>query len=167
MNPEIILASKSRHRAQILENAGIHFSTQSAQIDERTVEAPLLEANVEAGAIAEILAQAKANNVSDRFPDKYCIGCDQILEFENRILHKPADMDEAARRLLQLSGKSHYLHSAICLVRDSELLWSHVETCTITFRELDPSFVGHYLASAGNEILSSVGAYQIEELAYN
>ena len=49
-------------------------------------------------------------------------------------------------------------------MKNGEVLWSHVEIATITFRKLDPGFVGRHLAVAGETVLSSVGAYQIEGL---
>ena len=161
---QIILASKSRHRAQLLENAGIEFETCSADINEREVEKPLLDAGLGGPDVAEVLAISKASQVSEKFADAFVIGCDQTLSFEGQLLHKPDDMEGARRRLLALSGKTHELNSAVTIVRNGETLWSHVEICRITFRSLDPGFIGRHLAAAGEGVLSSVGAYQIEGL---
>ncbi len=158
----IILASKSVHRAEILTNAGVTFTTQSADIDERQIEAPLLKAGLNGDDIAEILATAKASQVSDANPDAYVIGCDQTLSLEEKLLHKPSDMEAARRRLLALSGKTHELNAAVTIIRNGETVWSHVEVCSVTFRQLEPGFVGRHLAQAGDRVLSSVGAYQIE-----
>lgn len=85
-----------------------------------------------------------------------------MLEFEGRRLTKPADMEAARRQLLAMSGKRHELHSAVTLARDGETLWTHVGTVRLTMRDFGPEFVGRYLAKAGEDILSSVGAYQLE-----
>ncbi len=162
--PEIILASKSVHRQELLKNAGVKFIAQSADIDEREVETPLIEAGLSGEDIAEVLAIAKATEISKNNVDSYVIGCDQTLSFEGELLHKVKDIQEAQRRLLQLSGKKHQLNAAVALVRNSEVLWSHVEVATITFRKLDPGFIGRHLSGAGEKVLSSVGAYQIEGL---
>ena len=162
MNTTIILASKSTHRADLLRNAGIKFQTVTAQISERDIEKPLLEAKLDGADVAEVLARAKADDVSSRNPSAWVIGCDQTLSLEGKLLHKCADMDEARRRLLELSGKTHHLNSAVTLVRDEEVIWSHVEVCSVTMRDLDPGFIGRHLAQVGDKILSSVGAYQIE-----
>jgi len=146
----------------MLANAGIAFEAVAARIDERAVEAPLAGSGLDGAAIAAILAAAKADEVSARFPGRHVIGCDQTLEFEGELLHKPADMDAARRRLIRLSGKTHHLHSAVCLLLEGETLWSHVETCAIRFRPYDAGFVGRHLAQVGEAALSSVGAYQIE-----
>ena len=160
----IILASKSRHRSGLLRNAGIAFDTQSADIDERAIEAPLIKSGLGGEDIAEILAVAKANEVSAVNPEAYVIGCDQTLVLEGELLHKVENMEEARRRLLRLSGKAHQLNAAVCLVKNGETLWSHIEVANIIFRNLDPGFIGRHLAAAGDGVLSSVGVYQIEGL---
>lgn len=161
---DIILASKSKHRQELLKNAGVSFSTQSADIDEREVEIPLIKAGLGGEDVAEVLAIAKATEVSKSNVDAYVIGCDQTLSLEGELLHKVKDMEEAQRRLLLLSGKKHQLNSAVTLIRNGEVLWSHVEIATITIRKLDPGFIGRHLSDAGEKVLSSVGAYQIEGL---
>lgn len=161
---EIILASKSIHRQKLLENAGVKFTPMSANINEREVEGPLIKAGLGGEDVAEVLAIAKAADISKSNTDAYVIGSDQTLSFEGELLHKVKDMEGAQRRLLQLSGKKHHLNSAVALVRNGETLWSHVEVATIKFRKLDPGFIGRHLSDAGKTVLSSVGAYQIEGL---
>jgi len=161
---EIILASKSTHRQTLLQNAGVKFSAQAADINEREVETPLIEAGLPGEDVAEVLAIAKATEISKSNTDAYVIGCDQTLSLEEELLHKVSNMEEAQKRLLLLSGKKHQLNAAVSLVRNSEVLWSHVEVATITMRKLDPGFIGRHLSDAGEKILSSVGAYQIEGL---
>lgn len=158
----LVLASASTFRSALLNNAGLEFEAVAAKIDERAVEQPLLEAGLPPADIAEVLAIAKAEDVSARNTGALVIGSDQVLSLDGEILHKVADMEGARRRLLQLSAKTHHLDSAIALVRDGEVLWSHVERAALTMRSLSPEFVGRHLAEAGDTILSSVGAYQIE-----
>jgi len=161
---DIILASASRHRAQILENAGLTFAQIPSLLDERSIDAPLAEAEVSPEDRAEILAAAKATEVSERNPGHWVIGCDQILSFDGEVLHKTKSLDEARRRLLALSGKTHYLHSAVVLVQDGQIKWQHVTPCAMKMRNLTPDFVGRHMAQAGEGVLGSVGAYQIEGL---
>lgn len=160
----IILASKSSYRAQLMTNAGISFQVKTARIDEREVETPLLESGLSASDIAEVLAIAKATDVSQRNSSAYIIGSDQTLSLDGELLHKPANMDEAGRRLLALSGRSHELNSAVTLVKNSEILWTHTEISIVQFRNLDPGFIGRHLSLVGEKALTSVGAYQIEGL---
>lgn len=160
----LVLASASPYRRKMLADAGVNVEAVRPDVDERAAELPLVEAGADPADIASVLAEVKAAEVSARRAAAYVIGGDQTLGLDGEVLHKPADMDEAARRLLALSGRTHQLNSAICIVRDGALLWSHVETCHVTFRKLDPGFVGRHLAAVGEKALSSVGAYQIEGL---
>lgn len=162
MTTKLILASKSPFRSAILKNAGIAFSTESADIDERAVEAPLYKSGATPQEVAEVLAEAKALSVSENHPDAVVIGCDQTLSLGDQIFHKPVDMDAARRQLLQFSGKTHQLNSAVVLVKNGETLWRHVSVARMTMRDLDPGFVGRYLGRVGDIALSSVGAYQVE-----
>lgn len=161
-HPDLVLASASPYRSRMLRDAGLEIEAVRADVDERAAEQPLAEAGADPADIASVLAQVKAQEVSARRPGAVVIGCDQTLGLDGEVLHKPADMEEAIQRLLALSGRTHQLNSAICLVRDGELLWSHLETCNVTFRRLDPGFVGRHLAAVGEKALTSVGAYQVE-----
>lgn len=162
MTTKLILASKSPFRSAILKNAGIVFSTESADIDERAVEAPLYKSGATPQEVAQVLAEAKALSVSENHPDVVVIGCDQTLSLGDQIFHKPVDMDAARRQLLQFSGKTHQLNSAVALVKNGKTLWRHVSVARMTMRDLDPGFVGRYLGRVGDIALSSVGAYQVE-----
>jgi len=158
----IILASGSPHRRLVLENAGLDFEVQKSTLDERAIEAPLDEADVLPEDRAEILAEAKAIDVSERNADALVIGCDQILSMDGEVLHKPVDMEAARRRLLAMSGRSHDLFSAVVLVRNGETVWRHVTPCQMIMRPLTPEFIGRHLSGVGKSVLSSVGAYHIE-----
>lgn len=158
----LILASASRHRAKILDDAGLSFAQIPSDLDERAVEAPLEVAQVAPEDRAQILAEAKAIDVSESHAEHLVIGSDQILAFGGNVLHKCKDMAEARRRLLDLSGNTHHLHSAVVLARNGETIWRHVTTCDMTIRNLSPEFVGRHLSDVGDGVLSSVGAYQIE-----
>lgn len=162
MTDRITLASGSRYRKSLLENAGVEFDVRTAEVDERAVEAPLAGTGASPRDVALVLAEAKALDVSQKAPQAYVIGADQTLSLGDRLFHKPADMEEARRHLLALSGKTHQLNSAAVVARAGETLWRHVEVVDMTVRDLDPAFVGRYLARAGERALSSVGAYQVE-----
>ncbi|MBZ0161699.1 MAG: Maf-like protein [Notoacmeibacter sp.] len=162
MNDEIILASASPFRREMLERAGLSFRAEAAAIDERAVEEPVAAAGAAPDDIALVLAEAKALDVGTRHPGCWIIGTDQTLSIGDEILHKPADMEEARRRLLALSGRTHDLNSAVVLVHDGETVWRHVSVASLTMRKLTPQFIGRHLARTGSAVLPSVGAYQIE-----
>ena len=160
----LVLASTSPFRAAILKNAGLDFRAEGAEIDERSVETPLLEADATAEDVAAVLAEAKALDVSQRNPGALVLGGDQTLSLEGKLFHKPADMEEARYHLLSFSGKTHQLWSALALVRDGETVWRHVSVAHMHVRTLSPQFIGRYLARVGDDALKSVGAYQYEGL---
>lgn len=160
----LVLASGSKIRAELMRNAGLTIDVDPANVDERAVEAPLLKAGFPPEDLASVLAEAKANDVSARRSGELVIGADQILAFEGERRTKPDNMEEARRQLLAFSGKTHELLSAVVISKDGEAIWRHVSTARLTMRTLSPAFVGHYLAEAGDDVLSSVGAYQLEGL---
>ena len=162
MSETIILASASPYRRMLMENAGIVFTVERPQVDERAIEQATAGSGMTPGELAQILAEAKAQDVSSRRAGALVIGSDQTLSLDGEVLHKPADMEEARRRLLQLSGRTHLLNSAVTVARDGETVWAHVETATMTMRPLDPGFVGRHLARVGEKALTSVGGYQVE-----
>ena len=162
----LILASSSKVRARLLEAAGLAFTVQPPGLDEHVMRQAV---GGSTGAlspqdIAEVLARAKAEAVSELVRDAFVIGADQVLAFGGRILAKPESMEAARKELLDLSGKSHSLHSAVALATNGGTVWAHSESSTLVMRELTPQFIGRYLAAAGEEVLSSVGAYQLEGL---
>jgi septum formation protein len=158
----LVLASASRIRQQLLAKAGVPFETETARLDERAAEQPLLEAGAPPDDIAVALAMAKATTVSEARKGDLVIGADQMLEFEGERLTKPANMEAARRMLLRLSGKTHTLHAGLAAARGGNIVWQHVETAHLTMRRLDPTTIGRYLAAAGDDVLASVGAYQLE-----
>jgi len=158
----LVLASGSKIRGALLKNAGLDFEVDPADVDERAVEAPLIEAGFPPEDLATVLAEAKANDVSSRRSGDLVIGADQILAFEGERHTKPDDMEAVRRQLLRFSGKTHELLSAVVLSRNGSAIWRHVSTARLTMRELTPAYIGKYLADVGETALSSVGAYQLE-----
>jgi len=162
VSTQLVLASGSKYRALLLKNAGLKFTAESADIDERIVEKPLLKANLEPGDIAMVLAEAKAQDVSTRYRDALVIGCDQTLSLADKLFHKPKDMKAARQHLLTLSGNTHQLNSGVVLVFNGKTLWRHLSIANMTMRDIGPRFIGNYLANIGEAALGSVGSYQIE-----
>ncbi|OLY48649.1 Maf family nucleotide pyrophosphatase [Bartonella apis] len=158
----LILASLSPFRKSILENAGLEFDVEGAKIDERELEKTL--GKITPQELAKKLAMKKAEDVSSRFPDALVIGCDQTLELEGNALHKVANLEGVRDRLFSLSSKTHYLHSGIALAKAGKADWVGLSTTKMTVRSLSPEFIDYYIDKAGEDVQSSVGAYQVEGL---
>jgi septum formation protein len=163
--PPLILASGSKSRARLLEAAGLAFVVEPPGLDEAVMrEAVSGEGALTPHDIAEVLARAKAEAVSDLARKAYVIGGDQVLALGNTIFSKPDSMEAARRQLLDLSGKTHTLHTSVAVATNGEAIWAETTIATLTMRKLSPEFIGRYLAAAGEEVLGSVGAYQLEGL---
>jgi septum formation protein len=160
----LILASKSSARAALLRQTGIPFIVEAAAIDERAVEAPLRQSGADARAIAAHLARAKGEGVARLHSGFLVLSADQTLALDGRMFTKPASRDDALVQLCALSGREHMLHSAICVMRGSDILFETVETAHMRMRPLSESFLAAYADAAGAALTVSVGAYQVEGL---
>jgi septum formation protein len=160
----IVLASASRVRARILLDAGLAVTVRPAPIDEAAVKEAIRadSGDVAAGDVAVILAQAKAVSASEADPTALVVGADQILSLDDRIFDKPSSMDEARETLVVLRGRTHLLHTAVACARGGEVIWHHQCDASLTMRDFSNEFLGRYLAAAGESVLDSVGAYQLE-----
>ncbi len=161
-SPSLVLASASPFRRMLLANAGIAFSHQAADIDERAIDAELESEGASPEEVALALAGEKAADVARHFPGAVVIGSDQTMSLGDRVYHKPKDMADAYAHLRSLSGKTHQLNSAILLYRDDDILWRHVSSARLTMRPLSDDFIARHLARVGEKVLTSVGAYQLE-----
>lgn len=161
----LVLGSGSASRSALLEAAGLAFETDPAGIDEDAIRKVLTrDKGAHASDIADVLARAKAETVSERHPGALVIGADQVLAAGDELFEKPRTMEEARRALLALQGKTHQLHTAIALAQEGKVRWGYIETTHLTMRALTPEVIGEYLAAAGESVLQSVGAYQLEAL---
>ncbi len=160
--PEIILASASPARGAILAHAGIRFHQRSSMVDEAEQHKHFAN-SVPPMEVAKALAQLKADNVLQMEPGAIVIGADQVLSLGDELLQRPKSPEEARDQLLKLRGQTHYLHSAAVLrFKDHAATFS--DTAAMTVRNFSDEFLDWYLETAGESVLSSVGAYHIEGL---
>ena len=158
----VVLASASAARARLLDAAGVPHVAEAAAVDEGEVKAALQAEGADPLQAAETLAELKAQRVAPRHPGALVIGADQILECDGRWFDKPSDRTAAADHLRQLSGRTHRLCTAVCLVRQGTRIWHHRDVAHMTMRVLNDAFIQGYLDAVGAQALTSVGAYQVE-----
>jgi len=160
----LILASGSTTRRDLLTSAGIAIEVVPAKVDEPALRQAILEGQVDVARqdISQALASAKAVAVSASRPEALVIGADQILTFGQEVLEKPASIADARACLAKLRGQTHQLHSSMALARAGAVIWTHTSTATLTMRDFSDARLEAYLEEAGDEVLTSVGAYQIE-----
>ncbi|MEQ1865449.1 MAG: Maf family protein [Micropepsaceae bacterium] len=160
----LILASGSVTRLEMLRQAGVAVTVERANVDEASAIESLMAEKAKPRDIADFLAELKAVRVSAQHPGAMVIGADQVLSLGTRIFQKPSTRAVAREHLLALRGQTHVLSSAVCVSRDGNIIWREVREARLTMRDFSDRFVDDYLQQAGEEILGSVGAYQVEKL---
>ena len=161
--PSLILASASPSRRQLLANAGLVFTTEASGIDEDEVKRSL-GSRASPQELASTLAEMKAVRVSGRHPGTMVVGADSTLACNGRMFDKPPDRAAARKQLQTLRGQTHELFSSVVVARGGGRLWHWGERARLTMRPMDDDFIDRYLTRAGDDVLTSVGAYQLEGL---
>jgi len=159
---EIVLASSSSARAALLRGAGIPFTAMPARVDETTAKESFLADGLSAGDAAANLADLKARKISIQQPGAFTIGADQMLDCNDVWFDKPPDRDHLVAQLMSLRGKTHHLHSAVCIYQGGTRIWGTVETAALTMRSFSDGFLQDYVDGAGDAVLESVGGYRLE-----
>ncbi|MDX2205459.1 MAG: Maf family protein [Hyphomicrobiaceae bacterium] len=165
VGPPLILASGSPFRRKMLQDAGLVFEVEPADVNERELERMIAASEVDGDDpkhIARELALSKARDVSGRRRGTMVIGCDQVLQVGRERLSKPATREHAKMHLEMLWGKTHALHSAVCIVCDDAIVWRHVSTARLTMRKFSSAFLDAYLDEMGGRVCQTVGGYEIE-----
>ena len=163
---DLILASGSRFRRQMLEAAGLQFQVQTATVDETAERSMMTRDNpaIEPAEVAMRLAALKAREISGRNPEALVIGADQVLALDRKIYGKPADVRAARAQLLGLRGRTHTLPTAVVLVRGGAVLWEHLGIAELKMRMFSDEFLGAYLRAASGQLTETVGGYALEGL---
>jgi septum formation protein len=147
-----------------MANAGLSFEIDPSGVDEEEVTRSLLAERSSPQEIAEALAEMKALRVSARRPGSLVVGGDSTRASSGRLFSKPPDMAAARKQLLVLRGQTHELFSSVVVARNGARLWHWNERARLTMRQFNEAFLDTYLARAGEAVLTSVGAYQLEGL---
>jgi septum formation protein len=155
----LVLASQSKVRRALLEAAGIPVEAKPAHLDERAIEERVQGGP---GDVALTLAREKARTVAAMSDRAIVVGCDQTLALGERRFSKPADRASARAQLLALRGKTHELHSAVCVCRNGAVTFGHVAVARLGMRDFSEAFLDSYLDATGPNVTASVGAYQLE-----
>ena len=152
---ELILASKSPRRLEILNNLGLSVRVMPTDADE-TVTDPCSPQE-----FVQILANRKASFPLPCTSDDLIIACDTVVSFEDKILGKPHDASEARQMLTLLRGKTHSVFSGLALRRGEKLVCA-AERTDVCFRFYSDAEIDAYIES--NEPFDKAGAYGIQGL---
>ena len=152
---EIILASQSPRRRELLERMGIrNFRVVSADIDEREEE------QLPPEQLVCRLASRKAEAVAEKAPKgAVIIAADTVVSLDGTVLGKPGDKLEAFKMLSTLSGNRHQVYTGLCVIWDEDKRTEY-EVTDVTFRELGEKEIEDYIATG--EPMDKAGAYGIQ-----
>ena len=153
----LVLASASPRRRELLQNAGIPFTVEAANV----AETPLADETPRD--CAERLAREKALAVFRLRPRDFVLGADTVVVADGQMLGKPRDAEDAARMLRTISGRTHEVITGICLVgsgTENEVEEVRSETTRVTVGELSEDDIRSYIASG--EPMDKAGAYAIQ-----
>ncbi|MFQ3610347.1 MAG: Maf family protein [Fimbriimonadales bacterium] len=155
-----VLASQSPRRQSLLRLFGQAFSVHPAQIEERLPHSTRTPAKV-----AKQLARAKAEAVAPHYDDALIIAADTIVVLDGALLGKPGDADDARRLLRTLSGRTHTVITALCLLlrQQGQTVQQVLDAprSRVTFRTLTEEWIEWYLQTG--EPFDKAGAYGIQE----
>jgi len=154
--PEIVLASTSPRRKHLFERIGLPHIVIAPTADE------LVPPHGECKYIAQHNARIKAESVIELAGGRASVGVDTIVDLDGEPLGKPFGAEDAVSMLSKLSGRDHFVHTAVCFIeQDKCLSYDIVETSLVHFRRLGTREIEAYVATG--EPLDKAGAYGIQE----
>jgi MAF protein len=156
MNQQVILASQSLYKQNILNRLPISFESVTPDVD----ETPYISET--AKALTLRLAKAKALAVADTYPKNFIISTDQAATVEGLILGKPHTFDAACRMLETISEQSIYFFTSVCLVTPRNEVHLHTEKVIVNMRSLAPAEIKRYVTL--DSPLDCAGSFKVESL---
>jgi septum formation protein len=155
---DIVLASASPRRLELLGSTGIAFRVIPSTVDE-----PPAEGGETPGGYALRMARLKARDVALAHPGSWVLAADTVVAVGDHILGKPVDVEDAKRMLAMLSGREHTVVSGCVLVGPTgETAWEEAPASRVTFAELSEEAIAAYVATG--EPMDKAGGYAIQGL---
>mgnify|MGYP001345637360 FL=1 len=162
MPNNIILASKSKVRKEILDKNNIPNQVEPSNVNEDDVKESLLKEKASPTIISKNLAELKANKISLRITDQMVLGADSVIDLEGELISKPQNRDEALNILKKLNGKKHHLVSSVCISKNGKMIWNYTDKATLKMKNFSDQDLKQYLNKITDEALYAYNVYQIE-----
>ncbi len=159
---DIILASTSKVREEILKKNGVDCIVKPSNVDEEPVKKSLLGIGATPEIISKNLAELKANKVSQKIHDKPVLGADSVIDIEGELISKPTNRKEALNILKKLNGKTHLLISSVCISKNGSMIWNYTDKAFLKMKKFSNDELQIYLNKISDEALYSYNVYQIE-----
>ena len=158
----LILASKSKVRKEILNKNNISCVVEPSNVDEDLVKKSLLNEGATPEIISKNLAELKANKISQKKHGEIVLGADSVIDLDNEIISKPSDRNEALNILKKLNGKKHHLISSVCISKNGSMIWNYTDKAALTMKKMSDEELKTYLNKISDESLYAYNVYQIE-----
>ena len=158
----IILASKSKVRKEILDKHNIPNRVEPSNVDENIVKESLIKEKATPSIISKNLAELKANKVSLKMTNQMVLGADSVIDLEGELISKPENREEALTILKKLNGKKHHLVSSVCISRNGTMIWNYTGKAMLTMKKFSDQELELYLNKIKDETLYAYNVYQIE-----
>ena len=159
---EIILASQSKVRKEILDTNSIPNRMEPSNIDEDIVKKSLLNESASPEIISKNLAELKANKISSKVHEQFVLGADSVIDLEGELISKPQDRKEALFILKKLNGKEHHLISSVCISKNGSMIWNYTDRAKLKMKNFTDKELEEYLAKISDSALYAYNVYQIE-----
>ena len=159
---EMILASKSKVRKQILDENKIKCRVEPSNVDEDIIKDSLIKEKATPTTISKNLAELKASKVSLKNTETLVLGADSVIDLEGELISKPENREEAYKILQKLNGKKHNLVSSVCICKNGSMIWNHSDSATLTMKKFTDEELKNYLSKIPDESLYAYNVYQIE-----
>ena len=158
----IILASKSKVRKDILEKNGISCNVEPSNVDEDMVKESLLSEKASPEIISKNLAELKANKVSSKNYEQIVLGADSVIDLDGELISKPQDRKEALLILKKLNAREHHLISSVCISKNGSMIWNYTDKAKLKMKNFTDKELEDYLAKIPDSALYAYNVYQIE-----
>jgi len=158
----IILASKSKVRKQILDSYDIKTNVEVSNVDEEPIKESMLKEGASPEIISKNLAELKANKVSQKITNSLVLGADSVIDLSGELISKPQSRDEALEILKKLNGKKHSLISSVCISKNGSMIWNYTDKAYLTMKHFSENELITYLNKISDEALYAYNVYQIE-----
>ena len=158
----LILASKSKVRKEILDKNNIRAQVKHSNVDEDLIKVSLLKENASPELISQNLAEIKANKVSQKNYDFLVLGADSVIDLNGELISKPETRKEALEILKKLNGKNHNLISSVCISKNGYKIWNYTDKARLTMKRMSDEELENYLKKISDEALYAYNVYQIE-----
>ncbi len=159
---EIILASKSKVRKEILDKNNIVSQVEVSNVDEDVYKESLLKEKASPEIISKNLAELKANKVSQKKTEILVLGADSVLDLNGELISKPTTREEALQILKKLNGKAHDLISSVCISKNGSMIWNYTDKATLKMKNFTEKELNVYLSKISDDNLFAYNVYQIE-----